>query len=191
MMTGLILAGGCSSRAKTNKLLLKVNNKPLILNTIASLSSLVDELVVVTGKFDKELRPYLSNCKVVYNKDYELGMFSSVKAGIKDIDSDLLILPGDISNVSSKTISAIIANKGLITIPTYKGKSGHPLFLNKEMVNKLKQEDINSNLRAFINSNIDFVNYVEVDDPFINFDVDTIEDYNRLVKQGKELTYES
>lgn len=190
-MTGLILAGGCSSRAKTNKLLLKVNNKPLILNTIASLSSLVDELVVVTGKFDKELRPYLNNFKVVYNKDYELGMFSSVKAGIKDIDSDLLILPGDISNVSSKTISTIIANKGLITIPTYKGKSGHPLFLNKEMVNKLKQEDINSNLRAFINSNIDKVNYVEVDDPFINFDVDTIEDYNRLVKQGKELTYES
>ena len=191
MMTALILAGGCSSRAKTNKLLLKVNNKPLILNTISSLSSLVDELVVVTGKFDKELRPYLSNFKVVYNKDYELGMFSSVKAGIKDIDSDLLILPGDISNVSSKTISAIIANKGLITIPTYNGKSGHPLFLNKEMVNKLKQEDLNSNLRAFINSNIDYVNYVEVDDPFINFDVDTIEDYNRLVKQGKELTYES
>lgn len=190
MMTGLILAGGCSSRAKTNKLLLEVNNKPLILNTIASLAWAVNELVVVTGKFDKELRPYLNNFKVVYNKDYELGMFSSVKAGIANIDSDVIILPGDISNVSKETIKKIINNKGIITIPTYKGKTGHPLFLNKEMVNKLKQEDINSNLRDFINKNIDKVNYVEVDDPFIMFDVDTIEDYNRLIKQRKELSYE-
>ena len=190
MMTGLILAGGCSSRAKTNKLLLEVNNKPLILNTIVSLAWAVNELVVVTGKFDKELRPYLNNFKVVYNKDYELGMFSSVKAGIANIDSDVIILPGDISNVSKETIKKIINNKGNITIPTYKGKTGHPLFLNKEMVNKLKQEDINSNLRDFINKNIDKVNYVEVDDPFIMFDVDTIEDYNRLIKQRKELSYE-
>ena len=174
MIYGLILAGGYSSRAKTNKLLLEVNGKPLVSLAIDSLKSLVDQVVVVTGRYDKELRPYLTNEKVVYNANFVDGMFSSVLAGISVIDDDVLILPGDIANVSEETIRKIIANAGIITIPTCKGKTGHPLFLNKEMVHLLKQEDKNSNLREFINKHINKVNYVEVDDSFINFDIDTI-----------------
>lgn len=190
MTTGVILAGGCSKRAQTNKLLLLVDSKPLILHTIDSMKPFVDRLIVVTGRYHEELKPYLNEVEVVYNKDYELGMFSSVLAGVSKVDTDLLILPGDMLNIAPKTFEAILSNKGEITIPTYKGKSGHPLFLNKTMVNLLKNEDISSNLRAFINKHLNKVNYVEVDDSFIEFDVDTIEDYNHLISRRKELSYE-
>lgn len=191
MVTGMILAGGCSTRAKTNKLLLKVDEKPLILHTIDSMKPFVNRLIVVTGKYDQELRPYLKDVEVIYNKDYELGMFSSVLAGIKNVDSDVLILPGDMMNISQNTFKSLLKSKGTITIPTYKGQNGHPLFLNKKMCELLKKEDINSNLKLFVNKNSESINYVEVDDPFIKFDVDTMKDYQTLLNRRKELSYES
>jgi len=191
MVTGVILAGGCSTRAQTNKLLLEVEGRPLILHVIDSIKPFVDRLVVVTGKYDQELRPYLKDVEVIYNNNYELGMFSSVLVGIKNVDSDVLILPGDMMNISSNTFKSILTSKGVITIPTYKGQNGHPLFLNKDMRELLKKEDINSNLKAFVKRNIELVNYVEVNDPFIKFDVDTMQDYKTLLERRKELSYES
>ena len=190
MVTGVILAGGCSKRAKTNKLLLKVDRKPLISYTIDSLRNSVDKLIVVTGRYDKELRPVLDDVEIVYNPDFELGMFSSVLAGLSKVNSDVLILPGDMANISPKTIKTILDNKGVITIPTYKGETGHPLFLNKDMVDLVRKEDISSNLKLFIDKNLDKVNYVEVDDPFIKFDIDTIEDFECFLLKRKELSYE-
>ena len=191
MVTGVILAGGYSKRAKTNKLLLKVDRKPLISYTIDSLKNFVDKLIVVTGRYDQELRPVLSDVEIVYNPNFVLGMFSSVLAGLSQVDSDVLILPGDMANISPKTMKAILNNKGVITIPTYKGETGHPLFLNKEMVALVKKEDVNSNLRKFIEEHNELVNYVEVDDPFIKFDIDTIEDFECFLLKRKELSYES
>lgn len=191
MVTGMILAGGCSTRAKTNKLLLQVDEKPLISHTIDSMKPFVDHLIVVTGKYDQELRPYLKDVEVIYNKDYELGMFSSVLAGIKNVDSDVIILPGDMMNISPNTFKSLLNNKGTITIPTYKGQNGHPLFLNKKMCELLKKEDINSNLKLFVNKNSESINYVEVNDPFIKFDIDTMKDYQTLLNRRKELSYES
>lgn len=187
----MILAGGCSTRAKTNKLLLQVDEKPLILHTIDSMKPFVDHLIVVTGKYDQELRPYLKDVEVIYNKDYELGMFSSVLAGIKNVDSDVIILPGDMMNISPNTFKSLLNNKGTITIPTYKGQNGHPLFLNKKMCELLKKEDVNSNLKLFVNKNSESINYIEVNDPFIKFDVDTMKDYQTLLNRRKELSYES
>ena len=191
MTTGIILAGGYSSRAHINKLLLKVDSKPLISYTIDSVRNNVDKVIVVTGHFDKELRPYLEDVEVVFNKDYDLGMFSSVLAGVSHTDGDVLILPGDMADISTATVKAILTKKGKITIPTYNGKHGHPLFLNKEMANLLLKEDKKSNLKEFINKHSDVVNLVEVNDPSIKFDVDTIEDFEQFLSKRKEQAYES
>lgn len=191
MVTGIVLAGGNSSRARTNKLLLEVDGKPLILHTISSIKDYVDEVIVVTGRYDQELRPYLKDIKIIYNKDFELGMFSSVRAGLLNAKEDVLIIPGDLANVSKETVKAVLTNKGLITIPTYLGQKGHPLFLNKQMKDLVLKEDVSSNLRAFILKHEQEINLVEVNDPFINFDIDTIEDYNRFLIKRKELSYES
>ena len=191
MITGVVLAGGYSSRAGTNKMLLEFDKKPLLLHTIDSIKDFVDEIVVVTGRYDKELRPYLKDVKVAYNKDYDKGMFSSVLTGLKEVKEDALILPGDICQIQHQTIEKLLKEKGCISIPTYKGSSGHPLFINKDMVKLILKEDMESNLHAFILKNEAKVNFVKVDDPFIKFDIDTIEDYNRFLSKRKETSYES
>ena len=190
MIVGLILAGGLSSRAKTNKLTLLVDSKPLILHTIDTIRPYVDKVLVVTGKYDQELRPLLSDVDIVYNENYELGMFSSVLKGISTINDDVLILPGDMTNISGETFEALLKADGAIRIPTYNNKTGHPLFLNKDMCSLLKNEDINSNLKLFIAKHEEEITLVPTNDPFIKFDIDTIEDYNRFINQRKDLTYE-
>ena len=178
MLQGIILAGGESSRAKVNKLLLKVSNKELISHTIDSMRPFVDKIIVVTGKYHDQLLPFLKDVEVVRNNDYIKGMFSSVQAGVGLVEGDFLIIPGDIGFVKEETYRALI-NKGVKTgevlRPTYKGKSGHPMLVSSSLKRGILKEPVESNLRDFISKRK--IKEIEVDDEFINVDIDTLEEY--------------
>ena len=183
-MIGLVLAGGCSTRTKVNKLLLEVDRKPLICHTIDTISPFVDKVVIVTGKYHDELINVITNGEVVFNSQYEKGMFSSILAGIKKcIGNDVLVIPGDITNVSQITFKALLNGSEPIRIPSFKGKNGHPVFLSKHYVDLLSKESLDSNLRDFIGKYPEDTEIIEVDDNFINFDVDTLDDYKQLRKE--------
>ena len=106
---GIILAGGKSARMKQNKMLLPVQGKPLILHTIESMKPFVNHLIVVTGHYDKEIRETLKNIdvEIVTNHDYELGMFSSVKTGVKHVRAPFFLIPGDCPFVKKSTFEAL------------------------------------------------------------------------------------
>ena len=182
-MLGIILAGGYSSRAKLNKLLLEVDGQPLICRTIQTMRPFVDRVVVVTGRYHKELQPVLTKegVTVAYNSQYEKGMFSSVLTGLNQVtDEDIFLIPGDIPNVSKKTYEKLLSTRGDVRVPTYKGKDGHPLFLANYLVKEARKEAIDSNMRQFLNKHEDVKVRVEVDDPFVCVDVDTLENYQSL-----------
>mgnify|MGYP003293165262 CR=1 FL=1 len=182
-MVGIILAGGCSSRAKVNKLLLEVDRKPLIRHTIDSIKNFVDEVFVVTGKYHEELLPYLTDVTVVYNKNYNDGMSTSVYAGIKAADCEnCLILPADITCVKPSTIKKLINTKGNIKCPVFNGVRGHPLYLSSEYAEEYLNQGPLFKLCDLVNKHENEVVDVEVDDEFINLDVDTLDDYNKLLK---------
>ena len=183
-MVGIVLAGGSSTRAKTNKLLLEVDRKPLISHTIDTISPFVDKVIVVTGKYHNELSKVITNSEIVFNCNHEKGMFSSVLTGIsKALGNDVLLIPGDITNVSSNTIKALLSGTKPIRIPCFNGKNGHPVFIAKEYVSLLAKEPIDYKLCDFIAKHNNDVEIIQVNDSFINFDVDTIEDYNKLRKE--------
>ena len=184
LMVGIVLAGGSSTRAKVNKLLLEVDRKPLICHTIDSISPFVDKIIVVTGKYHDELCNVITNAEIVFNSEYEKGMFSSVLTGARAAKgNDIFLIPGDITNVSKDAIRALLVGTKGIRLPSYKGKTGHPVYLSKEYVDILINEDINYKLCDFIAKHNNDVEVIEVNDRFINFDVDTIEDYNELRKE--------
>ena len=184
LMVGIVLAGGSSTRAKLNKLLLEVDRKPLICHTIDTISPFVDKVIVVTGKYHDELMKNVTNCEIVFNSKHECGMFSSVLAGVnKALGNDVLLIPGDITNVSNETIKALLRGTKPIRIPSFNGKTGHPVYIAKEYVSLLTKEPIDYRLCDFIAKHNNEVETIEVNDSFINFDVDTIEDYNKLRKE--------
>lgn len=188
-MVGIVLAGGYSSRAKVNKLLLEVDRKPLICHTIDSIKHFCKKVFVVTGKYHDELSKVLSDVEIVYNKDFDLGMFSSVLEGAKAaVGEDVLLIPGDISNVSNSTIEALLHGNKDIRIPSFEGVTGHPVYISKKYVEELAHEPVSSKLCDFLNAHESAKEVIHVNDPFINFDIDTIEDYNRFLNTRKEVT---
>ena len=183
-MVGIVLAGGSSTRAKVNKLLLEVDRKPLICHTINTISPFVDKVVVVTGKYHDELCKVITNAEIVFNSSHEKGMFSSVLAGVEAaLGNNVLLIPGDITNVSGASIRALVMGTKAIRIPSYNGVTGHPIYLSKEILEKLAKEPVNSKLCDFIAKHNNETEIIEVNDKFINFDIDTIEDYNKLRKE--------
>ena len=181
---GVVLAGGKSTRAKVNKLLLEVDRKPLICHTINTISPFVDKVIVVTGRYHDELTQVINEGEIVFNSNYELGMFSSVLAGIKaSLGKNVLLIPGDITNVSGLTIAALLSGSKPIRVPAFNGKTGHPVYISADYVKLLANEPIESKLCNFIAKHNNDVEIIEVNDSFINFDVDTIDDYNKLRKE--------
>ena len=189
MSQGIILAGGFSLRAKTNKMLLNIDNKPLIIHTIEGMRPHVNKIVVVTGRYDQEIRELLKNENVTicFNKDYEKGMFSSVLTGVKAVSDDFFIIPGDIPFVKKETYQALLNVTKKVRYPVYKEKQGHPLFIQKELINELLKEPIDSNLKAFRDRQDK--EEIEVNDENILKDIDTMEQYNNVMEERKKVIW--
>lgn len=154
MAEGIILAGGKSTRMKQNKMLLDFKGHPLIWHTIQSVKPFVNKIIIVTGKYNQEIRNALKDDGVcfVYNKDYELGMFSSVLTGVRETKDDFFIIPGDCPFVSPNTFKKILNGKGNIRYPRYKGEDGHPIYISKKYKEELLNSSLDINLKIFRDS---------------------------------------
>ncbi|WP_168169730.1 NTP transferase domain-containing protein [Candidatus Izimaplasma bacterium ZiA1] len=183
MVDGIILAGGFSSRVGKNKMILKFLNKPLIYHTVKSMSNVCKSIIIVTGKYQEDYQTILKefkNIKIVHNELYEQGMFSSVLKGIDNTNNDIFLIPGDYPLVKEFTYKLILQSNGEIRVPTFSGRRGHPIFISKELIPLLKQEGIASNLKVFRDKFE--VNYIEVEDQGILLDIDSLTDYEKLLK---------
>jgi molybdenum cofactor cytidylyltransferase len=184
MCEGLILAGGYSSRAGTNKMLLSIEGNPVILRAIERLLECCTQVIVVTGHYHKALNEILDpipRVSVVYNANYDQGMFSSVQCGVAHLSEDFLMLPGDYPNIQRTTIEQLLRTEGDIVVPTYNNRRGHPIFIRQALIEPLLKEPITSTLKDFRNRQK--VTYIEVEDQGILEDMDTIEAYNKLKRQ--------
>lgn len=181
MVDTIILAGGMSRRFKKNKLATLYDGKPLVYHTIKTFLDFSENVTLVTGHYNIDyLKGFIDHDKIriIHNKDYELGMFSSVKTGVSITKNDFFLIPGDYPLVKQETIRILLANKGVIKVPTHGGRKGHPIFISKELIDSLNKEPITSNLKAFRNRHD--VNYIEVEDEGILLDVDYFEDLEKL-----------
>ena len=187
MAQGIVLAGGFSSRAKTNKMHLIVDGKPLLCHTIDSLKPFTNKIIVVTGHYDKDIRSFIKEDEqvhIIFNEKYEQGMFSSVLKGVSEINEDFFVIPGDIPFIKKETYQALLKGSKPVRFPTFKGKEGHPLFISKDLIPELLNEPITSNLKVFRDRHEK--ESVEVDDINVIRDVDTLEQFESMMKERDE-----
>jgi len=183
MVDGIVLAGGFSSRAKTNKMFLKYKNKEIILHAIESMNTICQKIILVTGHYHQEIDRFFSgynNIQVVYNKEYEKGMFSSIKRGVSETTNSFFIVPGDYPLINEKTYINLLNSTGAIRVPSYNMRLGHPIYFDKSYKEKILQSDI-SNLKEFRNQH-EF-SIINVDDPGILRDIDDLDSYNDLIRE--------
>ncbi|MBU0996534.1 MAG: nucleotidyltransferase family protein [Firmicutes bacterium] len=186
MTQAVILAGGYSKRTGINKMSLIYQGIPLIHHVIEAFLPVTENIIVVSGHYHEELKSILrkyGTVQIVQNFDYPNGMFSSVQRGVQETSEDFFVTPGDYPLIKTETIQKMLEAKGPIVVPVFEGRKGHPILFRKELKQPLLEEEPNSNLKVFRDRYTP--EYIQVNDPGILKDIDTIADYEDLI-EGKE-----
>ncbi len=192
MISLIVLAAGKSTRMRgRNKLLVKIEGKPIIRRVVeAGLKSKVDEVIVVLGWEADRVQQALAELPVrlVLNKDYEKGQSSSVKAGLREVAEvaqAALILPGDVAMIDPRSINLVISEyarkKRLIVIAAHQDRPGHPILLDGKLFKEIENiSEHTSGLKALVTNHEREVRLVEAGSANVLRDVDTREDLKEL-----------
>jgi molybdenum cofactor cytidylyltransferase len=191
-ISGIVLAAGLSSRMGRPKMLLPWKKSTVIDQIIQTLvQSELGDIIVVTGANRTEIEDAIKfyAVRTIYNPDFENGsMLMSLQTGVKALDPDsraFFIILGDQPFLKAGTINSLLDlfnnQPRKIIIPSYKMRRGHPWLLDISFKNEILDLMEPENLRDLLIRNESKISYLVVDDPEILEDMDSPEDYERLI----------
>lgn len=194
-IAAVIVAAGLSSRMGSFKPLLPINGKPALVGEVESfLACGVSPVVVVCGHRADEVRSALDHfggdVLCVFNPDYRGDMFLSVKRGVSSLPGDtraFFFLPADCPAVAKATIARLMAGfdptVGPICLPRFGPRCGHPPLLSAELIPHLLNYEGLGGLKGFMSqfSKLE----LSVEDPEIRRDMDTPQEYEKLLSALK------
>jgi CTP:molybdopterin cytidylyltransferase MocA len=196
LRTGAIVtAAGRSSRMGVFKPLLKIGNLTVIERIITGFrAASVKNIAIITGNNARELENSLNDPEIVFleNEMYEYNeMLDSVKIGLdyqKEKCDKIFITPVDVPLFASDTVKALLNCKKDVGIPTYEGRTGHPIILGNDAVTRILEYSGGGGLRNAITELSLELEYIETEDRGILYDMDTQEDYADILKFFSKLS---
>jgi molybdenum cofactor cytidylyltransferase len=187
---GVILAAGLGRRMGTVKQLLPFRGRPLLQHVIdAARASRLENLLLVLGHAHDQVLPQLDTqgLEVVVNRDFAAGQSTSVRAGLEHrADADgIMYLLGDQPLLNVAIIDALIdcflREHPWAAVPVHHGQPGNPVIIGRPLLADLAALCGDIGARRLLQKS-QFVRRVEVDDPAVLRDVDTMEDYLTLLE---------
>ena len=196
MIPGIILAAGLSTRMGTPKALLAAGSGRTFVHLLAHtlLDGGVTDALIVGRPDDEPLQREVDalgiHVRFVVNEHADTGQLSSVVAGLNAADRPgvrgVLVTPVDAPFVRSSTIRALIETASAahppIVRPAYHGRHGHPVMFSRAVFDELRRADPSVGAKAVVHAHAGDVINLEVDDPGVLVDVDTPDDYERIIK---------
>ena len=190
MISAILLAAGQSKRMNgENKLTKKIQDIPLIKHSVKNiLFSSVDELIVVLGH-QKEIIEKLidknEKIKIIFNKDFESGMASSIKTGLDNLSEKseaFFICLGDMPMISHDIYNQLIKSKDNkeIIVPSYKGQQGNPVLFDNSMKEKVLDIKGDVGAKKILELNKDKILNLEINDQSITKSFNTQDDFSSL-----------
>ena len=189
----VILAAGEARRFGACKQLVEFQSKPLLQHVLdAALALPYKRLMVVTGKYDQEIKKafeggLVSGAEQVYNSDWPEGMSSSIRLGCQLLASDcdqILVLLADQILVSADELHSLIDEtdstgiacagfSGTVGPPALFGRAFYPALLSLNAENGAKRILTNpeNHVRVFPMASA-------------GWDIDTPEDLENLADVG-------
>jgi molybdenum cofactor cytidylyltransferase len=186
-IAAVVLAAGRSSRmGGPNKLLEKINGRPLVRIVVdAALASKARPLIVVTGHQRERVEAALAGLPVrfVYNANFADGLGTSLKAGIAAVPPEAdgaIVCLGDMPQVDAALIDRLIAafdpDKGaLAVVPTIDGKRGNPVVWSRRFFPDLMAVEGDVGARHLIGRYAEAVTEVPLTGTAALTDIDTPE----------------
>lgn len=150
----------------------------------------VADILLVTGHRGAQVRQAVAplDVRCVDNPDYQNGMFTSVLAGIRALPENcraFFIHPVDIPLVRPATVKRLAAvldtTPAAVIYPAFDARRGHPTLIRADLVAGILQWPGDGGLRAFLQRHEDRSMELAVADEAVLLDLDTPEDYSRMV----------
>lgn len=193
--TIIILAAGNSSRLGKAKQQLRLLNDTLLERTLqAALHSAAQAVVIVLGAYHEEIlaESNLSCARVVVNPDWQLGMGSSIKLGLKEsmeheMPDRVILMLCDQPFVNRQLLTRLISTqkntgKGIIAC-SYKNTMGVPVLFERSFFSVLMEIDDLEGAKKVVQQFPDECTTIPF--PQGHIDIDTDEDYHQLIEKIK------
>ncbi|TSJ36455.1 nucleotidyltransferase family protein [Mucilaginibacter corticis] len=189
-MTALvILAAGESSRLKKPKQNLDFKGKTLLeLSVEAGLQSDCATIVIILGANAKHIKEF-PEVAILYNENWKEGMASSIRLAIGEIDKDntfdnAIIMVCDQPFVDAGLLNALITKQETtgkaIVACSYNNAIGVPVLFNRSLFPHLLRLSGKDGAKKILKDYAAQVVTIPFDKGAI--DIDTVEDYARLLK---------
>jgi len=193
MIAAIVLSAGKSERMGSPKALLEFRGQTFLATILAAIASArMASVVVVAGHHYDRIVHAFPNARVVFNPNYEQGMSTSVQAGIRSlsdgpgIDGAAIFLV-DHPIIDRQTIDALAArlSPGRIVVPLCEGRRGHPVLFAADLFAEILELAPDQGLNTVVKRNRDRVVEVTVDNPGVLRDIDTPEQFARLLGEDQ------
>jgi molybdenum cofactor cytidylyltransferase len=187
---GVIIAAGGSNRLGKPKQLLQWRGQSFIRRvTLTALEAGLSPVIVVLGAYADLVKPEINDLPVdiCINLDWEKGQSTSLKVGLRKLPrkcSSSVMMLVDQPQVPSKIIMDLIETHSQslapIVAPKIVGKRGNPVLFDKNTFPGLMRVTGDIGGRSIFS---DYpVSWLQYSDESLRLDVDTLEDYQRLLE---------
>ena len=183
----LILAAGEGKRMGGIKQLMEFNNSSFLAETIKKYSAYTQEIIVTLGYHEAEIRNEIKELGFKYQQivGYKEGMSASFREAYIFNADFFLVTPCDLPLIENNTIELLIRtyrnNPGNIIVPRFKGKKGHPVVFPSELQRSFSEIKGDIGARDIIKDKGCI--YVDLDDPGIIADIDTLNEYMKIKEE--------
>jgi len=180
------------------KALLDFRGQPFVVRILEALEALeVKTRVVVVGPDAPRIRPVLAghDCIIVENADVEGGPIASLRAALRVLQplqpSAALAWPVDLPHVRVNTVERLLeafrrsSPPAPAVVPTFAERRGHPVLWGAGTFEELLTSEAANRhgARAVLREHATEIVSLPVDDPAVIDDLNTPDDYERLVRE--------
>jgi putative nucleotidyltransferase with HDIG domain len=175
---------------KQLKPLLPLGDETITDHVISTFLNSRVEVFLVVGYRGDEIEAGIKkrDIAIVYNPDYEQGMFTSVQAGVSRLSPGhqaFFIMPVDIPLVRPATIrrlmNAAVACPDRIIYPVFGKRRGHPPLIPANISPAILSWDKGGSLKAVLDSHKKLALEISVPDSNVLLDIDSQDDYAALL----------
>ncbi|WP_341781186.1 nucleotidyltransferase family protein [Ectopseudomonas mendocina] len=188
-IAALMLAAGYSRRFGGDKRLASLaDGRPLLAASLALPCAMLEQVWLVLRPEEVPAELALpTDVHVVQNPATVLGMGHSLAAGAERLLAEsraeaVAIFLADMPLIRRDSLETLMAHAGTdkIVLPGYQGTHGHPVLFGRDFWPQLAALHGDAGARPVIQQNAGAVSIVELDDPGVLQDIDTLADLNQF-----------
>ena len=178
-----------------SKALLRLDDRDCFVTRIVRTfnEAAISQVVVIVGHEAQAVRATVEvsglTARTVLNRDYERGQLSSLVTAINAVDQPevdgLLLALVDAPLFSASTVRALaerFAQTGAPVVRAVRGdEHGHPALIGRALFDQMRNADPAVGAKSIVRGHASARGDVEVDDPGAFLDIDTPDDYARVL----------